>query len=90
MGAAARENAQRIYQGRPVYVSLESEERALPYVSELFGEDHIFFASDYSMNGNGRSIWPASGVSRRARTLPYRQSARVLPTNAWNFYRFGI
>lgn len=30
-----------------VYVSVESEERTLPYVIQLFGEDHIFFASDY-------------------------------------------
>lgn len=30
-----------------VYVSIESEERTLPFVIQLFGEDHIFFASDY-------------------------------------------
>src|ERR671933_2800517 len=33
--------------GGQVYVSVEAQERTLPYVLELFGEDHVFFASDY-------------------------------------------
>ena len=87
MGAETEAPSEYI-KGGSVYVSLESEERTLPYVLELFGEDHIFFASDYPMNANDRSISRTFPVSRRAPISPIRQNEKFCPRTQRGFTGF--
>ena len=61
--------------GGQVYVSLESEERTLPYVLELFGEDHIFFASDYPHERQrAQYLHDIPELEARHRYFRYRQT----------------
>ncbi|MDE0342106.1 MAG: amidohydrolase family protein, partial [Deltaproteobacteria bacterium] len=72
-----------------VYVSVESEERTLPFVVELFGEDHIFFASDYPHER------PREEYLRDIPELCAREDVsdtakrKILADNANRFYRLN-
>ncbi|MCZ6563157.1 MAG: amidohydrolase family protein, partial [Deltaproteobacteria bacterium] len=70
-----------------VYVSIESEERTLPYVIQIFGEDHIFFASDYP-HERSRSEF-LSDIPKLSAREDISSSAKhkILAENAKQFYR---
>jgi uncharacterized protein len=73
--------------GGSVYVSLESEERTLPYVIELFGEDHIFFASDYPHERQrSQYLEDIPGIEARA-DISDSAKRKILADNARRFYR---
>jgi len=70
-----------------VYVSLESEERTLPYVLELFGEDHIFFASDYPHErSRAQYLEDIPGIEAR-QDISDLAKQKILADNAQRFYR---
>jgi len=62
------------------------EERTLPYVIELVGEDRIFFASDFPQSGPVPTSCTTSGV-RRADDLSDKVKEKILLHNARRFYR---
>ena len=72
-----------------MYVSLESEERTLPYVLELFGEDHIFFASDYPHERQrSQYLGDIPGIEARA-DISDSAKRKILAGNAKRFYRLS-
>jgi predicted TIM-barrel fold metal-dependent hydrolase len=73
--------------GGQVYVSIESEERTLPYVLDLFGEDHVFFASDYP-HERSRHEYLSDIPDLEARAdLTDANKRKILADNARRFYR---
>jgi uncharacterized protein len=69
-----------------VYVSVEAQERTLPYVLELFGEDHVFFASDYP-HERPRPAYLNDIPSLVERgDLSDRAKCKILAENARRFY----
>ncbi|HZU07889.1 MAG TPA: amidohydrolase family protein [Chloroflexota bacterium] len=73
--------------GGQVYTSIEVEERTLPYVLELFGEDHVFFASDYP-HERSRPAY-LEDIPRFAERPDLADTAKrkILADNARRFYR---
>lgn len=70
-----------------VYASIESEERTLPYVIQIFGEDHIFFASDYP-HERSRSEFLSDIPELSAREdISDSAKHKILAENARQFYR---
>ena len=70
-----------------VYASIESEERTLPYVIQIFGEDHIFFASDYP-HERSRSEFLSDIPELSAREdISDSAKHKILAENARRFYR---
>jgi len=69
-----------------VYVSIESEERTLPYVLKLFGEDYVFFASDYPHERARADFLP--DIPRLAAREDVSASAKrkIFSENAKRFY----
>ena len=75
--------------GGQVYVSLESEECTLPYVLELFGENHIFFASDYPHERQrAQYLEDIPGIETRA-DISESAKRKILADNARRFYRLN-
>jgi predicted TIM-barrel fold metal-dependent hydrolase len=75
--------------GGSVHVSLESEERTLPYVLELFGEDHVFFASDYP-HERQRAQYLEDIPQLEARPdISDSAKRKILAENAKRFYRLN-
>ena len=75
--------------GGQVYVSVESEERTLPYVLELFGEDHIFFASDYPHERErAHYLHDIPDFSERP-DISDSAKRKILADNARRFYRLN-
>jgi predicted TIM-barrel fold metal-dependent hydrolase len=73
--------------GGQVYVSVEAQERTLPYVLELFGEDHVFFASDYPHERpHAAYLHDVPNLAARG-DLSDRAKRKVLAENARRFYR---
>jgi predicted TIM-barrel fold metal-dependent hydrolase len=73
--------------GGQVYVSLESEERTLPYVLELFGDEHIFFASDYPHERQrAQYLEDIPGIEARG-DISDTAKKKILADNARRFYR---
>lgn len=73
--------------GGQVYVSMEPEERTLPYVLELFGTDHVFFASDYP-HERPRAEFADDIPTFAARDdLADTAKRKLLADNARRFYR---
>jgi predicted TIM-barrel fold metal-dependent hydrolase len=70
-----------------VYVSIESEERTLPYVLELFGEDHVFFASDYPHERSRAEFLPDIPDLEARADLSDTAKRKILADNARRFYR---
>ncbi len=73
--------------GGQVYVSIESEERTLPYVLELFGEDHVFFASDYPHERSRAEYLPDIPELEARADLSDAAKRKILADNARRFYR---
>jgi predicted TIM-barrel fold metal-dependent hydrolase len=73
--------------GGQVYVSLESEERTLPYVLELFGEDHIFFASDYPHERQRAQYLHDIPELEARKDISDTAKRKILADNARRFYR---
>jgi hypothetical protein len=73
--------------GGQVYVSLESEERTLPYVLELFGEDHIFFASDYPHERPRAQYLHDIPELEARKDITDTAKRKILADNARTFYR---
>ncbi len=72
-----------------VYVSIESEERTLPYVIQIFGEDHIFFASDYP-HERSRPEFLADIPEFSAREdISVSAKRKILAENAMRFYNLS-
>jgi predicted TIM-barrel fold metal-dependent hydrolase len=73
--------------GGQVYVSVETQERTLPTVLELFGEDYVLFASDYP-HERQRSEFLVDIPSFSERTdISQPAKRKILADNARRFYR---
>jgi uncharacterized protein len=70
-----------------VYVSVESEERTLPYVVELFGEDYIFFASDYPHERSRPEYLKDIPEFEAREDISEAAKRKILSENAKRFYR---
>jgi predicted TIM-barrel fold metal-dependent hydrolase len=75
--------------GGQIYVSLESEERTLPYVLKLFGEDHIFFASDYPHERQRAQYLHDIPELEARQDISESAKRKILADNARNFYRLA-
>jgi uncharacterized protein len=73
--------------GGSVYVSVESEERTLPYVVELFGEDCIFFASDYPHERSRPEYLKDIPEFEAREDVSESAKRKILSENAKRFYR---
>ena len=74
--------------GGSVYVSVESEERMLPYVVKLFGEDYIFSHPTILTSARARVSKRHSGVRSAGRCFRSGQE-KILSENAKRFYRLS-
>ncbi|HEX2261323.1 MAG TPA: amidohydrolase family protein, partial [Candidatus Binatia bacterium] len=70
-----------------VYVSVESEERMLPYVVKLFGEDYIFFASDYPHERSRLEYLKDIPEFEAREDVSEAAKRKILSENAIRFYR---
>jgi predicted TIM-barrel fold metal-dependent hydrolase len=75
--------------GGQVYASLESEERTLPYVLELFGEEHIFFASDYPHERQRAQYLEDIPAIEARQDISESAKRKILADNARTFYRLA-
>jgi uncharacterized protein len=73
--------------GGSVYVSVESEERMLPYVVKLFGEDYIFFASDYPHERSRPEYLKDIPQFEAREDVSEAAKRKILSENAKRFYR---
>src|SRR2546428_424524 len=81
-----RKQSEYVREGN-IYFSCEVEERTLPYVIELVGEDRIFFASDFP-HERARSDFLHDIPEFAERTdLSDRVKEKILLHNARRFYR---
>ena len=79
----ARKRPPEYLQGGQVYITCEVEDRVLPQVLELMGEDHVFYASDIP-HGDRE---PQGVATLRARTdLSATAKGKILYDNAVRFY----
>lgn len=85
--AALRKKPSAYIRDHDIYFSCEVEERTLPYVIELVGEDRIFFASDYP-HERARPDFLHDIPEFAARTdLSDKVKEKILLHNARRFYR---
>lgn len=73
--------------GGNLYFSCEVEERTLPYVIELLGEDQIFFASDYPHERDRQQFLSDIPEFIERTDLSDKTKEKVLLHNARRFYR---
>jgi hypothetical protein len=66
---------------------VESEERTLPYVVELFGEDYIFFASDYPHERSRPEYLKDIPEFEAREDVSETAKRKILADNARRFYR---
>jgi predicted TIM-barrel fold metal-dependent hydrolase len=66
---------------------MEGEERTLPYVLELFGEDHVMFASDYPHERSRPDFLPDVPEFEARADLADSAKRKILADNARRFYR---
>lgn len=84
---ALKRGPSEVFRSGQIYVSCEVEERTLPYVLELFGEDHVFFASDYP-HERRRDEFLKDIPEFVARTdLSDKAKEKILSRNTQRFYR---
>jgi predicted TIM-barrel fold metal-dependent hydrolase len=72
-----------------VYVSVETEERTLPYVVKLFGADHIFFASDYPHERSRPEYLKDIPELEAREDISDSAKRKILSDNAKRFYRLS-
>jgi len=70
-----------------LYVSCEVEERTLPYVIELMGEDNIFFASDYPHERRRDAFLKDIPEFLERSDLSDKVKEKILLHNTRRFYR---
>ena len=70
-----------------IYFSCEVEERTLPYVIELVGEDRIFFASDFPHERARPDFLHDIPEFAQRTDLSDRVKEKILLHNARRFYR---
>jgi predicted TIM-barrel fold metal-dependent hydrolase len=70
-------------------VSVETEERTLPYVVKLFGEDHIFFASDYPHERSRPEYLKDIPELEAREDISESAKRKILSENAKHFYRLS-
>jgi len=75
--------------GGNIYFSCEVEERTLPYVVELLGEDNIFFASDYPHERDRHQFLSDIPEFVERTDLSDKVKEKILLHNAQRFYRLG-
>ena len=75
--------------GGNLYFSCEVEERTLPYVIELLGEDNIFFASDYPHERDREQFLGDIPTFVERTDLSDRVKEKILYHNARRFYRLA-
>ena len=73
--------------GGNIYFSCEVDERTLPYVIELLGEDNVFFASDYPHERDRHQFLSDIPEFTERRDLSDTVKAKILSHNARRFYR---
>jgi uncharacterized protein len=72
-----------------VYVSVKTEERTLPYVVKLFGEDYIFFASDYPHERSRPEYLKDIPELEAREDISESAKRKILSDNARLFYRLS-
>lgn len=77
------------YIKKSVYVSLESEERTLPYVLQIFGDDNIFFASDYPHERQRAQYLKDIPELEEREDIADTSKRKILADNALRFYRLS-
>jgi predicted TIM-barrel fold metal-dependent hydrolase len=77
------------YIKKSVYVSLESEERTLTYVLQIFGDDNIFFASDYPHERQRAQYLKDIPELEEREDIPEVSKKKILGDNALRFYRLA-
>ncbi len=78
-----------VIRGGNIYVSCEIEERTLPFVVELMGEDNILFASDYPHERRRDAFLKDIPEFAERTDIPERAKEKILFHNAQRFYRLG-
>lgn len=74
---------------RSVFVSIESEEKMLPCALRLFGEDNVFFASDYPHErSRPQYLEDIPGLEARE-DISETAKRKILAENARRFYRLS-
>lgn len=73
--------------GGQVYVSVETQERTLPTVLEQFGEDYVFFASDYPHERPRPAFMPDIPTFAERTDISETAKRKILADNARRFYR---
>jgi len=76
-----------VIRGGNIYVSCEVEERTLPYVIELMGEDNIFFASDYPHERQRDAFLKDIPEFIERNDLSDKVKEKILSRNTERFYR---
>ena len=84
-----RRRPSEVIRGGNVYVSCEIEERTLPFVVELMGEDNILFASDYPHERRREAFLKDIPEFAERTDIPERAKEKILFHNAQRFYRLG-